>query len=201
MHEGQVREVHQVFDDELVAALDRVHRAFPAPVAVVEERQVRNLRGVGARRLGHPHPQAVVALDDRVAFHARIVGNLRLRWDLHALAARVVLKPVIAALDRVLDHRAERQRVVAMAATVFKRGEVALHVAEENDGLVADHAGKNPAGFEVLGPTGHVPAIAQKCHVRLLRKFRKRCGYVKPDSHCGKPLLDVQWAVCHASFT
>ena len=55
--------------------------------------------GFGLRRLAHPNPDEMIALDHRVGRHERAGGNLVLAGDVDAFAGAVEHHAVIAALQ------------------------------------------------------------------------------------------------------
>ena len=93
MHEREVREIAQVVDDQQVVRVVVQVVGLAAPARVAQVREIDDLRRVGLGRIAHPDPDQVVALDDRVAAHAELGGNVVLPGDLHALAVGSNLRP------------------------------------------------------------------------------------------------------------
>src|SRR5262249_866757 len=77
----------------------------------------------------------------------------------HADALAVEAQPVIAALDLLADHAAERQWSEPMRAAVGKRHRLAGGGAEQDDLLVADGAGKRRCP-DLVCEGDHLPAIS-----------------------------------------
>src|SRR5207237_10142129 len=111
-------------------------------------------------RLAQPHPAELVFLDDRVAAHARILGNARLPGDGNAMPRAVEDEPVIAALEAGLGDRSEMQRRRTMATAVGKGCRAVLVVTKQHDRLVADAAGDGLRP-EFVRPRGHVPSVTE----------------------------------------
>ena len=110
VHEGEMREVEQVVDDQLPVGLDVQVGRLGAPVRIVEPMEVGDLVGVGERRIAHPDPDPVIALDHRIGAHPRRLRDQVLARHAHALAGAVEAQAVVVALQRVADHLAHRQR-------------------------------------------------------------------------------------------
>ena len=123
--------------------------------------KIDDRRGVGQRRVAEPDPDELVLLDQRIALDRGLARNEALARHLHAFALRVDDQTVIAALDAVLDDRAEAQRRGAVAAAVGQRGGAAVAVAEQHDRVVADAAGERRFA-ELVTPCGDVPGIARE---------------------------------------
>src|SRR5665213_3326669 len=126
--DAEMRQVHQIVDHQHVIAPDRVAGVLVRPGVVIGE--IDDRRRVGQRRIAHPHPDELVLLDQRIAFHRGVAGNEALARHLHAFARAVDDEPVIAALDALLDDRAAAKRRGAVAAAVGERGGAALLVAD-----------------------------------------------------------------------
>ena len=84
--EGQMREVEEVVDHELPVRLDMQIGAFGAPVRIVEPVEVGDLVGIGQRRIAHPDPEPMVALDDRIGPAPGALRNVLLPGNAHAAA-------------------------------------------------------------------------------------------------------------------
>ena len=117
VHELLVGEVHEVVDDELVAAVDVDGLAVARPVGVVVVVQVGHRVRIGERRVAGPHPHVAVPLDHRVGVHRGARIDRVLRRHERGPAVGVVADAVVAAHDLVvaaqLAHRQRRQPVPA----------------------------------------------------------------------------------------
>ena len=91
--------------------------------------------------------------------------TLRRRDELVAIVRRLASLGLRACL-LTNGIKATRELLAELCAAGLS--DVAFHVAIENNGLVANHAGEDAAGLQILGPSSHVPAVAQKCHVASL---------------------------------
>ena len=172
VHELLVGEVHEVVDDELVAAVDVDRLAVTGPLGVVVPVQVGHEVGVGERRVARPHPHVAVPLDHRVGVHGGAGVDRLLRGHERGPAVGVVADAVVAALDLVgaaqLAHRQRRQPV---PARVGQRHRAALRGAVEHDRPTRDRLGQQVAAHLVV-PRGGVPRVQGEVAERGVR-----CGH------------------------
>ena len=106
VHESEMREIEQVVADELPVALRVQIVGLGAPVRIVEPMVVGDLGGIGQRRIAHPDPQPLVALDHRIGLHPRARRDHVLARHAHAGAGAIEAQPVIVALQHVAARRA-----------------------------------------------------------------------------------------------
>src|SRR5262249_26979042 len=148
-------------DDELPVRFDVEIAALGAPIGVIEPVEIRDAVGIGKRRIAHPYPQPVVALDHRIGLDLRGRRNGVLARDPHALAGAVVAQAMVMALQMVADELAHGQRQMAVDATVLERSGRAVLLAEEHDRLTEDHPPERLArNLVVVG--GDVPEILKE---------------------------------------
>src|SRR5437868_14538497 len=102
--------------------------------------EIRDVSGVGERRLAQPDPRERVALDQGIFAHPRTRRHLVLPRHAHALALAVKAQSMIATLDFVSDQTAERERYQAMRAAVGERNDLARGRAVQHDLLAAHGA-------------------------------------------------------------
>ena len=103
--------------------------------------------------------------------HLRVLRDLPLTGNTHALAITLEGQAVIAALNAVFDDLAEMQWRGAVAAAVSQCRRFAGAVAEQDDWLVADATGER-ACTQFIGPGPDVPSIVQQ-HGRIPRQTRQ----------------------------
>jgi hypothetical protein len=168
MHEREVREVAQVIDDEEVIRLVVHVVGLAAPARIAQVREVEDLRGVGLRRVAHPDPHQVLALDHRVAAHAELRRDVVLPRDLHAAAARIELEAVVHAAHAVALEPAVRELRAAVRAAVVERHDLAAFAAVDHHRLLEDGAREQPAVDQLVVPRRDIPAAHQE-HCSLLR--------------------------------
>src|SRR4051812_47147928 len=133
-----------------------------APSRIGEIVEFQDLRWIGLRRIAHPDPDQVLALDDRIAPHAEVLRDVVLSRDLDALAARLELEPVVHAADVVAFAPAVGELGAAMAAAIVERDDAAAVAAIEHDRLLEDGAGEEFAVDQLVIPRRDVPAVLQK---------------------------------------
>ena len=162
MHELQMGEIEQIIDQQLVITGQIQPVALGAPGGIVQPVEIRNLVRVGQRRIAHPDPDPVIALDHRIAFDPGFGRNGLLARDKDAGAGRIVGQPVIQAFDIVALELAVGQRHMAMTAPILQRRRRAVLAAIHHHRLVADHTAEQllPVYFMVRG--GDIPEIARK---------------------------------------
>ena len=159
--EGQMREVQQVVDDQLVVAVDVEIGALVAPVVGALPRVRNDQALVGERRIAHPDPDPVVLLHRRKGAHLRAGRDRRLTRHVDALAGDVELEPVIVAGKDVALHAALSERHAAVAAAVLEGHRVAVLGTPEDDLLVADRASEWLTR-DLVRLRGHIPAVFQE---------------------------------------
>ena len=135
---GEVGEVEQVVDDELDVGVQTELDVADPQSWTVQYAVVGNRRRVCLLGITHPDPQEAVPFHERVGPNADSGRNARLSGDFRASARAVVLKPVVAALDRVADKAAQRQGHPPMGATVLQGDRRSVLRAEHDDGLVQE---------------------------------------------------------------
>jgi hypothetical protein len=161
VHEGLVRQVHEVVDHEPVVAVDADHLAVAGPGGVVVPVHVGHERGVGLGRIAGPDPDEAVLLDHRKVAHARRGVERFLARHVGAAALAVVDQAVVAADQLVAFEAAERERHQPVPAGVFERGDLAVGAAEHHQLLVADGARQQRVThFDVVG--GGIPGVQRK---------------------------------------
>ena len=158
---GDVRQIQQIVDDELVVRAHLNGAGGDRPLAICEPGQWRDLVRIGERRITHPDPQYAPSFVDRIASDLRSRRHLHLPGNKNASSARVELKPVIAAGQVLALNLAARQRRRAMAALIRQGGWPAACRAEQDDLLVQEDFRQGCIG-EVIRPCCGVPAIAKK---------------------------------------
>ena len=165
VHEGLVRQVHQIVEHQAIVAFDVNGLAVAFPFRIVVPVQVRHLGRVGERGIARPHPYETMLLDHREGTHAgrRIDGLLRRHEG--AAAMRVENQPVIAAHHLVAAQLSLRERQQPMPAGVFQRHRTAVLPAIEHHLLVADRAGKQGAA-KLMVPHRGVPGVQGKGSAR-----------------------------------
>ena len=127
VHERLVREVHEVVDDQLVAALEVDELAVAGPLRVVVPVQVGHAVRVGERRVARPHPDEAVPLHHRDSCARGAAGLIVFCDGMNdAAALGVVDEPVVAAGDVVALELALRQRHQAVPAGVLERDRLAV---------------------------------------------------------------------------
>ena len=112
-------EIQKVVDQKLVVPFQIESLAGARPSRIVEPVEVRDRRRVGKRRIAHPDPEYLVALDHGEVPHMGLGRNVLLARDVDAIALGVEGEPVIAALQSRLDHGAVGKRRAAVAAPIF----------------------------------------------------------------------------------
>jgi hypothetical protein len=117
-------------------------------------------RLVGQFRIAHPYPHPAPAFDHGVAVDGRAGRNRVLAGNFDAVSGSVEFKPVIAALDIVANHIAQRKWQMPVAAAVFQRNRIACNVAIKHDRFAQDHASQGDLVAEFIVPGRHVPAIS-----------------------------------------
>ena len=163
MHRGEVRQVEQVVDDELVMALHAAMHLGRAPAVLEEHPEEPGNPGlVGVLGLAHPDEDAVVALDHRIALDLHPRRNALLAGDSHAGARSVELQGVVVALDGVPDHLAHGQRQQAVGATVGERRGLAALGPEERHGLAEQDAAQRLLRGHFVRVCADVPVVPWK---------------------------------------
>src|ERR1700732_1732374 len=94
--------------------------------------RIRNQRRVGTRRISHPHPYPLEALDHGNGAHCRGRWNEFLRRNLDTPAARVEQESVIHATDSVPFATPLRERRRAMATAILERHHLARSIPPED---------------------------------------------------------------------
>ena len=115
-----VAEIEQIVRDQLIIALHvGITLATGEFVRIVEEAEVRDQIGIGLGCIAHPDPDPLVALDRRIALDAgaRLLAVIVMR-RLDTGTAAVEAQPVIAALQRIADALAHRQRHEPVRAAI-----------------------------------------------------------------------------------
>ena len=140
MHEGLVRQVHQVVDDETVVALHLDQLAIGSPIRVLVPMHVGDERGIGQCWIARPDPDEAVLLSDRVGLHTggRIDGVLR--GHVYTAPGLIEFETVIAADDIITFEPPERQRHQPMPTGIGKSDGRAILLAIQNNRLVTDGA-------------------------------------------------------------
>ena len=162
VHELLVRQVHQVVDDQLVAAVDVDRLAVARPVGVVVPVQVRHGVGVGQRRVAGPHPDVAVPLHHRVGVHRGAGVDRVLGRHEGGAAVGVVADAVVAAHDLVVAAQlAHRQRRQPVPARVGQRDGPAGGGPVEHDRPARDRLGQQVAAHLVV-PRGGVPGVERE---------------------------------------
>ena len=162
VHEGLVREIHQVVEHQAIVALDANGPAVAGPGRVVVPVQVGDQGGIGERRIAGPHPDEAMPLGHRIGAHAGAGIDRFLRRHERAAALRVVGDAVIAAHDLVALEPALRERQQAMPAGVLERDRAAVGGAPvEHELLVADRAGEQRVP-DLVVPGDRIPRVERK---------------------------------------
>ena len=170
VHKRKMAEVEQVFDNQLVTALDVINRPLRAPLRVIHPVEIGYFRLVRERRVAHPHPDPAMAFGHRITSDTRRLRNRLLPRNTHALAAAIVGEAVVVTLEAIVDHAALVQGIVPVAAPVFECRNAAVTLAVKNQRLVENHPSKRFICGDFMVPGGDIPGIAQK-H-RLLQSGR-----------------------------
>ena len=131
---GQMRQVEQVLDQQLVIGLQVQQLALCAPVGVVHPVEILDIVGIGQRRITHPDPHPLVPFHHRVGLHPASRRNLRLTRHPDTIAGGIVFKTVIRALDVVADQLSLRERRVTVRAFVGQCHGRAVLLAENTTG-------------------------------------------------------------------
>src|ERR1051326_5524623 len=161
VHEGEMGDAEQVVDDQLPVRLHVEIGRLGAPVRVVEPMEVGDPGRIGQRRVAHPDPHPVIALDHRIGLHLGVGRDPVLARDAHAPAGPVVLQAVVVALQAIAHQLAHGERQMAMRAAVLECDRRAVLGAEEHDRLVEGVGGERFAADLGIG-RGDVPVIAQE---------------------------------------
>ena len=162
VHELLVRQVHQVVDDELVAAVDVDRLAVARPGGVVVVVQVRDRVRVGERRVARPDPHVAVPLHHRVGVHRRRRVDRVLGGHERGPAVGVVADAVVAAHDLVVAAQlAHRQRREPVPARVGQRDGPAGGGPVEHDRPARDRLGQQVAPHLVV-PRRGVPGVERE---------------------------------------
>ncbi len=96
---GQVRQVHQVVDQQLPVAVDLVVSAAPGPGGVVVKGVARYRARIGLVDIAHPDPDEGVLLLYWIAANAGLGRDAVLAGDAYAQPRRIILHAVIGAPD------------------------------------------------------------------------------------------------------
>ena len=162
VHELLVREVHQVVDDQLVAAVDVDGLAVARPVRRVVHVQVGDQVGIGQRRVTGPHPDVAMPLHHRVGVHGGArVDRLLGRHERRA-AVGVVADAVVAAHDLVVAAQlAHGQRRESVPAGVGQGHRPALRRPVHDDRAVRDRLRQQVAAHLVV-PCRGVPGVERE---------------------------------------
>ena len=160
--EGQMREVEQIVDQQLVVAADMEIGRLGPPVRVVEPVEIGDIGGVHAVGVAHPDPDEPVALDQRIGGDAGAGRDRALAGDGDARARAVELEPVIAAFDPLAQNPPHRERERAVAAAVFQRRRGSVGGPVEQDGRSQDLPREGPAGLHLVLPRGDVPGVSDE---------------------------------------
>ena len=161
VHEGLMRQVHQVVDHQAVVALHPDQLAVAGPARAVVPVQVGDQRRVGQRCITRPHPDEAVALHHRIAAHAGRRVQRLLRRHVCAAALCIEYKTVVAADHLVAVQPAHGQRQQAVPAGILQRGGAAVLQAVEHHLAVADGARQQHA-LELHVVRGGVPGVQRK---------------------------------------
>ena len=162
VHEGEVREVGEVVDDQQVVrvVVHVVRHAAPARILEIGNAQDGGRRS--ERRIAHPDPDDVLLLDHRVAAHAQALGDVLLPGNLDALALAVELQAVVHAAHVIAFQAPVGEQRAAMAAAVVERDHLAAVALVEQHRLLEDRARDELAVDQLVVPRGHVPAVHQE---------------------------------------
>ena len=88
VHVGDVGEIDQVVDDELIIRFHVQPAGSCRPLRLRQPRHVGNLGGIRLGRIAHPDPDDVPFFRNRIAAHLGVSRHLCLAWNLDALAVR-----------------------------------------------------------------------------------------------------------------
>ncbi|MNT08681.1 hypothetical protein D3C72_1434300 [compost metagenome] len=129
VHEGLVRQVHQVVEHQLVVAVGVDHLAVAGPFGIVVPVQVGDVGRVGQGGIAHPHPDETVLLDRRIATNAGGGVDGLLRRHMGATTIAVEPQAVIAADHLVADQTALGQGQHPVPAAVGQNHRTAVSAA------------------------------------------------------------------------
>ncbi len=105
VHEGGVREIDEVVEQQHVVAVVDDAAVRVGPVGRVEPGQLGDERGIRLGRVAHPDPGELPALDERIGQHLGARRDARLTGDLDAFPAAVESQPVVAAAQASRPQR------------------------------------------------------------------------------------------------
>jgi hypothetical protein len=162
VHEGQVREVAEIVDDQQPVGIVVQIRRQPAPFRIVQRRIIDDQRRIRECRIAHPDPQEMASLHHRITVHPQGLRYAILPRHLDAGAGGVVLHAVIHAAQTVPFDAPHRKGRAAMAAAIIERDVLAAFAAEQDHGFFQYGSRQFPAVDQLVIPGRHVPAILEK---------------------------------------
>src|SRR6185503_17689700 len=143
MEEGDMRVVDQILVAKSVATFDEAVFVVDGRIILMAETEIvlsGNQRLIGFRRIAHPNPDPVLALNHWIGAQKTFRRNVVLARDLDAFAGRIEERAVIGAANVVADEPPFRQRHVAMRADTVQRDDFAGAGAVKQDRRVEDAA-------------------------------------------------------------
>ena len=161
MHEGLVRQIHQVVDHQAVIAGHANHFAVCRPGWIVVPVKIGHQCGVCQSRVAGPDPDEAVLFNHRKTAHAgsRIQGLLA--GHMGAATCGVEMQTVVTADHFIALQAPHGQRQQAVPAGIFQHSGLAIALAVHHQFLIANGTSQQiPADFDVI--SRRIPSIEGK---------------------------------------
>ena len=172
MHVIDVGRVAQIVAEQQIIRLHIQRIAEPdAPAILMIFGQVIYVGRVGKRGVAHPDPDHPHVFMDRVRADPAVRRWRVLRGRIDTDAVTIECQTVIAALQFIALHAALRQRQEPVGADVFRRADLAVFAAPQDDILTQDRFGLR-FGRQVMRPTCDIPGVTDKGHCTAPYIFR-----------------------------
>ena len=156
-----MREIHQIVDEQTVIEFAAKARIASVPALLVRERKIEGRLTIRQSRIASPDMDEALFFDDRIGPNASTRRYPRLTRYTDTGAGLVIDKTVIAALQMIADHLAQRQGRLAMNAAILQRNRHALGVAIEHHRLIQQNSRQRCIGY--LGRKRRdIPTVAQE---------------------------------------